>query len=395
MVMLTNYRRILATPGALLFSATGLVARMPISMMTLGIVLLVQASTGSYALAGSISGAGLVANAVASVAQGRYIDRLGQDRVLPVVIVVFGVALTLLVISVRAEWPLWTSYAAAVAAGLGLPSVGTCVRARWSHVLDDPAQVQTAYALESVVDEAVFMIGPVVVTMLATAWDPVAGLAVAILTGVGGTLALAAQRGTQPPAHARIDDAADRPVMPWRIVGTLGVVGLTLGSLFGSAEVVTVAFAQERGQPGLTGFLLALWALGSLLAGMITGAVTWRRGPSYRLRVGTAALACGMAPLTLIEPIWLMALALLLAGFAIAPTLIATMSLVEAVVPAARLTEGMAVVHMGLSAGIAPGATIGGLVIDHAGASPGYLVSAGAGLVAALAAQSLPRSARR
>src|SRR4029078_8782086 len=87
--------------------------------------------------------------------------------------------------------PRWVLSALAILAGLMLPPVGTCVRARWSYVLDEPREVQTAYALESVVDTAVFITGPSLVTALATAWDPVAGLAAAILAGVSGTLFLA------------------------------------------------------------------------------------------------------------------------------------------------------------------------------------------------------------
>ena len=48
-----------------------------------------------------------------------------------------------------------------------------------------------------------------------------------------------------------------------------------------------------------------------------------------------------------------LALALFLAGFAIAPGLIAALTLVQQTVPAARLTEGMAFVHTGLAAGLA------------------------------------------
>ena len=47
--------------------------------------------------------------------------------------------------------------------------------------------------------------------------------------------------------------------------------------------------------------------------------------------------------------------------------------------------------HTGIVAGVAPGATISGFVVDHAGASAAYLVSLSAGVVAALAAQSVPR----
>jgi MFS family permease len=391
--MLTAYRRILAVPGALRFSATGLVARLPISMEGLGIVLLVVDVSGSYGYAGAVAGATTVANAAASIVQGRYIDRLGQRRVLPALVVIWGLALGLLVASAHGEWPRWATFALAVVAGLALPPVGTCVRARWSHVLDQPRQVQTAYALESVVDESVFITGPILVTFLATVWDPVAGLGAAVLAGVGGTLFLAAQRATEPPGHPReaTVDGQVGPRMPWRTVLPLAVVALALGSLFGSAEVTTVAFAEEHHVPEVTGLLLALWALGSLLAGVITGAIHWKKGPSTRLKVGTAALALGMAPLGLIDAVWLMGVALFLAGFAIAPSLIATLSLVEQSVPSARLTEGMAFIHTGLAAGLAPGAALAGVVVDAGGAAPAYLVSAGAGVIAALSALTLPR----
>jgi MFS family permease len=179
--------------------------------------------------------------------------------------------------------------------------------------------------------------------------------------------------------------------MPWRTVLVLAVVALALGSLFGSAEVATVAFAEDRDAAAATGVLLAFFALGSLLAGVVTGAVRWRRGPAFRLRVGTAALAAGMTPLVLIGPVWLMGVALFLAGMAIAPSLIATFSLIEQAVPSERLNEGMAFIHTGLAAGLAPGAALGGVVVDAAGASAAYLVSAASGLVAAVAAQLLPR----
>ena len=112
--MLTTYRRILAVPGALLFSATGLVGRLPISMQGLGIVLLVVNVTGSYAYAGAVAGATTVANAAATIFQGRAIDRLGQFRVLPALIVTWGAALALLIASVQGEWPRWSVFAARI-----------------------------------------------------------------------------------------------------------------------------------------------------------------------------------------------------------------------------------------------------------------------------------------
>ena len=397
---LAAYRQVLAVPGAALFSATGLVARLPVSMVGLGIVLLVEGRTGSYAYAGAVSAAYVFANAVVSILHGRWADRFGQARALPPAIALFGAAVVGLVLAVQADAPTPVPHLFAALAGGALPQVGSCVRARWSFALRDRhgGQVQTAYALESVVDEGVFILGPILVTALATAVDPVLGLGVAVVAGVGGTLALAAQRATQPPAHPRPARrervAGSRPPLPWRAIVPVTVVSFALGTLFGAAEVTTVAFTDEAGRPGLAGPLLALWALGSLAAGVVVGAVHWRTGPELRVRWGITALTLTLAPLPLVDSLWVMGAALLVGGLAISPTLIGTLAFAAEVVPAQRLTEGMAVLHTGLAAGVAPGAAVAGVVIDAYGASAAYAVPAVAGALGVLAALLVPRRER-
>lgn len=380
--MLQTYRQIF-TPATALFSLTGLVARLPISMVGLGIVLLAEHETGSYAFAGSVSAVALVANAALAIPQGRLLDRLGQGRVLAAVITVWGIGLALAMGSLRWDWPTWSTYVLAAVAGAALPSVGTCVRARWSHVLaDQPDRLHTAFSFEAVADETVFIAGPVAVTLLATAVDPNAGLLAALVTGLLGTWAFALQRGTEPPAHPREVDVADRPPIPWAAIVPLTMVGAAMGVLFGSAEVVTVAFADEEGHKSLAGVMLAIWALGSLLAGLVSGAISWRRGPLARLRIGALGMALAMAPLAFVPSLPVLAVVLLVGGIAISPTLIAAMSLAEQVLPTSRLTEGMAFIQTGLALGLAPGAAIAGVVVDEAGASPAYLVCLAGGILA-------------
>lgn len=384
--MLATYGGILRLPGTALFSATGLVARLPISMVGLGIVFLVEAQSDSYGLAGAVSAVTLLANAVFAILQARWTDRFGQSRVLPIAITIWGLALSGLMWSVEQDWPLGLTLASAALTGAALPAVGSCVRARWAHVLDDSGQRQTAFALEAVADESVFMVGPIIVTLLASAVHPVAGLSAALASGVIGTLFLSGQRGTEPPPHPRVVDRRARPRMPWATVVPLSVVCLALGCLFGAAEVTTVAFSEEQNAKSLAGVLLAVWAAGSLIAGAITGTLVWRRTLLSRLRLGATAMAVAMAPLVLIDSMWVMGAVLFVAGFAIAPTLIAAFSLAEATVPPARLTEGLAFLQTGLVAGVAPGAAAAGLVVDAHGASAAYLVSVGGGVAALLAA---------
>ncbi|MGL5826868.1 MAG: MFS transporter [Nocardioides sp.] len=392
--MLSPYRRVLSTPGALLFAGTGIVARLPISMVSLGIVVLVESRSGSYGLAGSIAAVYLLANAGLAVVHGRLVDHYGQTRILPLMISVFGSGLTIFIVAVLADWPTWTGYLSAAVAGAALPQVGACVRARWSYVLTNPTQVHTAYAFEGAADEGVFIIGPVLVIVLATAVHPAAGLAAAGVVGVGGTLFFASLRETAPPArrHRPIEPSARR--MPWGVVGMVTLLFFALGSLFGAAEVATLAFAEERRATRYAGVLLGLWSLGSLFSGIAVGAIDWRSEPHDRMRWGALALAGSLAPLYYVPSAPVLAAVLFAAGFAISPTLIGAASLVAQSVPASRLSEGLAVMHTGIAAGLAPGAALAGQIIDVYGAAAAYLVALGAGVFGALAAWLTPSAQR-
>jgi hypothetical protein len=388
-----RYRRILSVPGALRFSGSALVGRLPIAMVTIGIVLLATQAGRSYGLAGALSGVYLLAAAILAIPQARLVDRLGQAGVLSVAAVVFGVGLGVFTLVVQTGGPDWLAFVSAAVIGGSFPQVGSCVRTRWSHVLDQRAEIDTAYALESAVDEVVFMSGPILVTVLATGWHPVAGMATALVAGTGGTLFFAAQHSTSPPPNPRSGGATPAPI-PIAVMGPVCVVGIALGTLFGAAEVATVAFASERDHEGYAGLLLALWATGSLIAGVITGLVHWRVGPARRLRWGAVGMAVAMLPLAFIDSLWVMGGWLFVAGFAIAPTIVASLTIVEQTVPHSRLTEGMAIVETALTAGVAPGAALAGRIIDTHGASRAYLVSLVAGVVAAVAAVATRDRAR-
>ncbi len=393
--MFATYRRVLSEPGALAFSATGLLARMPMSMMGIGIVLLVAGATGSYTLAGTVSAAYIVSNAVFAIAQGRLLDSFGQSKVLLAAATVFAAGCIALMAAVQLGWPPLAAAVAAAAAGAGFPQIGSSVRARWAHAIDDAGRLSTAYALEGVADETVFIVGPVLVTLLATSVHPLAGLGVAVVVGTAGTLAFISLHATEPPARGRGPERVAVAPMPWLSLAPVIVIMIALGSLFGSAEVTTVAFAEEFGATQWAGPLLALWAFGSLLAGVWYGAVQWRRDPGFRLAVGSVGMMVAMAPLPFIGSLGLMGAVLLVAGFAISPTLISAMSVIQVIVPRGRLTEGMSIAHTGLAAGVGAGAALAGALIDRSGSTGGYLVPVTSGAIAALSGTVILRRLRR
>jgi len=394
--VLTSYRRVFSHPGAVAFSATGLVARLPISMMTLGIVLLVSSLTGSYALAGQVSAAYIIGNAAFAVPHGRLADRFGQRRVLYVDAVVFAISTTLMILSIVGDWPLpWPQLLAALA-GAAIPQIGTMVRARWAHLLERPSERHTAFAVEGIADEVVFVTGPALVTLLATSFAPQSGLVVALVVGTVGTVALAAQRRTEPPAHPR-DRTVARVPMPWGLLVPLTVGALALGSLFGALEVATVAFADDEGHKAVSGLMLGAFSLGSLIAGVVAGAGQWRRGPLERARIGMVLLAVGTVSLPFLPGLPIVTLALFVTGLTLAPTLIALFSLIEGSVPRSRLNEAMGFVQTGVSAGIAPGAWLAGVMADEVSGSAAYWVCTASAVLAAISGMAVraPRAARR
>jgi hypothetical protein len=386
---LRSYLRLFRTPGTKGFSSAGFLARMPGSMLGIGIVLLVQRETGSYAVASTVSATMALVMAGAAPFLARLVDRRGQAEVGIAAALVCGSGLGGLLVSIRADAPRWTLYLCALVIGLAMPNIGSMVRARWAKLHSGSPQLHTAYSFESVVDEVVFVVGPVLVTFLSTGAVPLAGLGAALACLVIGTVALCLQRGTQPDPAPVVQHSGPGA---FRIPGVraLLIVFVGIGCLFGSVEVITVAYTGERHHQGAAGLLLAGYAGGSLIAGLIFGGIHWPGTPQRRFPYLLGLMALTAVPMPLSVNLWLLAAVLFLAGFSISPSVITGFTLVELLVPAARLTEGLATVTTGLAFGLTLGAGLAGPLIDDFGARGAYVLSA-AGAASALIAAVLQR----
>jgi MFS family permease len=102
------YLRVLASPGALRFSAAGFLGRMQIPMFGLGTVLLISSLTGRYGLAGTVAAAGAAGYALVSPLVARLADRFGQRAVLRPLMLVFTAAAAALIGGAQARAPAWT-----------------------------------------------------------------------------------------------------------------------------------------------------------------------------------------------------------------------------------------------------------------------------------------------
>ncbi|TFV62748.1 MFS transporter [Geodermatophilus sp. DF01-2] len=381
------YARLFAVPGSVAFSFAGWVARLPIPMLGLGAVLLVAAETGSYGLAGAVSGTLALSFSIASPQWARAMDRRGQGAVLRVAMTGYLVSGVAFVAAVTAGAPLWTWFVLAAACGASGPNIGSLVRGRWAEALADPARRQTAFALEAVVDEVVFVVGPPLVTLLATLVAPPVGFLTGIALGTLGGLWLARQGATEPAVHPA-DPAA--PSRRWAALNaTVLLVATTyvaVGAVFGAMDVVVVGFADEEGAPALAGVALAVYAGGSLVAGLLYGVV--RLPGTLATRFLATAVVFGLAAQLLwgVGSLTVLVATGFLAGLSIAPVLVSGTSLAESRVPRAALTEALSWTTTGLTLGVTAGSALAGAAVDAWGAEPAFAVPALAAALSALVA---------
>ncbi|MBW5483369.1 MFS transporter [Streptomyces bambusae] len=383
--MPSPYRALFAVPGTKGFSAAGLIGRMPIAMVGVGILTMITEINGRYALAGGLTATIALSAAVTGPQVSRLVDQYGQRRVLRPVTLVAVAAVCGLLVAAGSGWPDWTLFLFAFVAGC-VPSVGSMVRARWSHLYRDTPQLHTAYSFESVLDEVCFILGPPVATLLSASWFPEAGPLVAVVCLLVGVWWLTALRATEPEPHPRHAQTDRSSALRSPGLQVLVATFVATGAIFGSIDVATLGFSEEQGHKSATGLVLAVWALGSCLAGIVFGLMHFKGRVEIRWVLGICAMAVSMIPLLLAGNLPFLAVALFVSGLAIAPTMVTTMALIEVHVPREKLTEGMTWTSTGLAVGIAIGSSVTGWVVDAAGARTGYVVSISAGVAAAAVA---------
>ena len=387
--MLQPYRDVLARPGALAFSSAGVLARLPMSMVGIAVVLAVSEIYGSYGLAGQITAVYVIVHSICAPLLARLVDRHGQARVMRPAIGVAAVGLVGLIAALLVEASPWLLFAAAIVTGSSIGSVGALVRARWTHVLRDPQAIHTAYSLEAALDEFVFVVGPIVAAVLATNVAPTAGLWIPTIALLTGGMLLFAQHATEPPVVRRDPEVPRGSILAAGGMVVLSVVFAGIGSIFGATDVATVAFAEEQGAKSSAGLVLAVFALGSMLSGLAYGLRHWLSPLWRRFAIGVVGLGVGASLFLLVTSLPMLAAVMFVTGFSIAPTLVNGNNLVQALVPHEQLTEGLTWVGTALGVGVSIGASVAGGAIDRVGSHGGFLVvigSAGLAVVAALIA---------
>ena len=376
--MLTPYRKLFATPGGLAFSIPGLIARLPIAMTYLSVTFIVLYETNSYTLAGTISTGAALINAVFSPLWSRKADQLGQARVLRFTIPTYIIFGLLFIYTITHSLPTLIWAACIFIAEAFLPNIGGLVRRRWLHTLEDKEEgrqlINTAYSFEALVDEIVFIIGPLVASAAAISIAPQAGLYFAFSFMSVGTGLYLLQKKNEPPPHPIVKSEKRTAVLAIPSVQAVFLPYIFLGIFFMSTTLSTIAFADQLDAKGSTGILLATWSAGSAVAAIINGAIKSKITNGEKFIYLIIAMFFFTIPLLFVDSILVLGIVLFFSGFGVAPILISGYAIVEKSVPTAKVTETFAWILAGLQIGNALPGPISGYMIDNYGADKSFIV---------------------
>ncbi len=386
MISLSKYREVLASPGLGYFFAASVIGRLPIGMSGLSILLLVQSASGSFATGGAATGSYVAGLACVAPALGRIIDRYGTRMVLITSAVLFPASLVALVAAVLAGKSPTAVALLAAAAGGCFPPITVCVRTFLRQRIGDAPLLTTAYSLDSVLIETIFIIGPMLVALFVAFASPKVAIWFAAACGFAGVfLFLRAGALRQWRIEVRTRGTLLGPLAQTHFVALIVIV-VCYAIAFGLTELGATAYANEAGRPALAGVFLGLMSAGSAFGGLAYGSAHWH---APLLRQFSATLAIMGAGLLLLAAPWsqlTFSVLCVFAGIVMAPALIIQSMLVAKIAKPEHTTEAFTWSSSALLAGVGLGMAFGGVLVESWHAPASFATAGTAALVAAAGA---------
>lgn len=346
---------------------------MPVAMDTIAIILFVHSVESRYSIAGALTAVAAFTTVFSSPLWSKVADQRGQAFVLKIAIPLRILAIIIFVLVVKNGAPVWTWFLSIFIAECGSVSIGSMTRRRWVNLIDKKNKdlLATSYAFESLLDEFVYIIGPIITTGIVALTEPVAGLLLGVCFLVVGVPLIVTHRNSDPTIEA--------PALGEKIVSVtrnrkLQAVGIPLtiaGGCFSAVNISVVAFATEKSMASSAGLVLGAWAAGGAVSAIINGAIRWRISHGARYLGYLTGMTVVAVSFPFVNNLYLLALALFLQGMCIGPLLPNGLPLVTSAVPASQMTHAITLVTSGIPLTGALSSFISGKIIDNYGASTG------------------------
>jgi MFS family permease len=378
---LTAYRRVFAAPRVKPLLLAGLLARIPIGMGAVGLILFIHGETGSFGSAGVVTGAFTIGIGITGPLLARLIDRRGSRPVIVPAALVTAAGFVAVVVLGKAGAGTVPLVLAAGIAGCGTPPVGGVLRQHWPQLVG-ATELETAFALDAVMIEVVFVSGPLLAGVLAATAGPAVGLLVAAALGAGGAILfqalLSVEPGSDPDAERHWLGALRSPTLR-----SLVFAGLPLGCSFGALDVVLPAFGAQHGAAALGGPLTAALAVGSGFGGIAYGLRPTVLGPPRRAIVKLGALVTlTFLPVAFAISVPEMFVFAFISGICIAPLITVRNNLAQSGVPTGTVVEAFTWLALATTVGASAGAALVGPLVEAAGWRSGAIVAVSLTVVA-------------
>ncbi|WP_327665566.1 MFS transporter [Streptomyces sp. NBC_00498] len=375
-VPMQGYLDVLRTPGLRVPLLAMVLGALPIGMLGLGLLLYVHRLTGSLADGGLAAAAFGLGNAAGMTAQGRLIDSYGQAKVLAPVGAACAAWSLLLVAAVPAVGGRGIAVAASAGLGSCIPATTGSMRVLLAELLRG-AEVRTAgYAMLAVLFQLALLSGPLATSLLLVSAGPGASVVTGgfLAGGAGALFSMTRASRSWKPARkfVRHDGVRKNAGLAVLLLITAGT-GLSAGMV----AVAVPAAALSLGNAADSGVLIAMMSAGEITAGLVFGAIPWRRSAARLLLAAVAGsavafglAACAAGSLALLFP------SLFLVGLCGGPSAIASSALLDTLASRAALTRSYTVM-VGVSlVGGALGNAVGGSITESLGHRQAFMLNA-------------------
>ncbi|MBB5633665.1 MFS family permease [Cryobacterium mesophilum] len=364
---MNSYLSLLKTRGVARLMGSQLVARFPGGMLSLAFLIHIEQIHHSYGAAGLVLAATSAGQAIAGPLTSRWMGTWGMRRVLVLTLIVCTTAVGTIALAPKLPVPLYM--ALGLIAGLSYPPIQPAVRTIYPKLVNS-GQLTPLYSLDASAQELIWILGPVIATLLATQVSPVIAIMVAVLfMVVGGIWFISSPevgRVRIPRSRRKLGAVLTRP--PVLLATVAGF--LMIGACAAVEAGVVATFGEGRPESGV---VLAIFAFGSLVGGLAFG---HRPIGPWALAVRMFGVFVGLALAAAFLDFWWLSATLALAGLGIAPALAVMFTIVSASVKFSETAEAYGWVGTGQLIGAALGSAAAGFMIDAFDAHGAFWIAA-------------------
>ena len=373
---LDKYVAFIRQPDVAKLLLVALLSRMPVGMGGFALLMFLRENLGDYARAGTAVGVQLVALAAAAPIMGRLIDRVGGRIPLIVTGTLQPLALLSILWATLAHMPYAVILGCAALSGVFATPITTLTRTAWRHRFQSEDDRRTAFALDAVMIEINFTIGPAIIAaILATA-----GATVAFATVIGFVVASVFIFFFSPALrYFKRGEPVERHMLgpltePRLLLVFTSTFGLTMA--FGLIEVGYPAFGTALGAPALAGILLSVNSIGSAIGGAIFGGLHLKMRIERQLATTMGLMSIPLMLHAIFQQPMVFGVVAFFCGLFIAPSIASQSVLVSRLAPAKYAAEAFTWSSCFIVSGLGAGMALGGLLVETTGLRSAFICGA-------------------